>query len=52
VLYDLQPRSFQVVSLLATASHEKCRQADEFPQELSSSLDLNIVLDYLNKWHM
>jgi hypothetical protein len=31
VLYDLQPRSFQVVSLLATALYEKCRQADEFP---------------------
>jgi hypothetical protein len=31
VLQDLQPRSFQVVSLLATASHEKCRQANEFP---------------------
>jgi hypothetical protein len=31
VLHDLQPRSFWVVSLLATASHEKCRQADEFP---------------------
>jgi len=31
VLCDLQPRSFRVVSLLATASYEKCQQADEFP---------------------
>jgi hypothetical protein len=51
VLCDLQPRSFQVVSLLATASHEKCRQADEFPQELSSRLDLNTVLNCLEEWH-
>jgi hypothetical protein len=51
VLQDLQPRSFRVVSLLATASHEKCRQADEFPQELSSSLDLDTVLNCLEEWH-
>jgi hypothetical protein len=51
VLHDLQPRSFRVVSLLATASHEKCRQADEFPQELSSSLDLDTVLNCLEEWH-
>ena len=39
------------MSLLATASHEKCRQADEFPQELSSSLDLDTVLNCLEEWH-
>ena len=51
VLRDLQPRAFRVVSLLATASHEKCRQADEFPQELSSILDLEPVLSCLEEWH-
>ena len=39
------------MSLLATALHEKCRQANEFPQELSSSLDLNTVLNCLEEWH-
>src|SRR5579871_1987796 len=51
VLSNLQPRSFKVVSLVATASYEKCRQADEFPQELRSSLDLNAVLGCLEEWH-
>ena len=51
VLRDLQPRSFRVVSLVAIASHEKCRQSDEFPQELGSILDLDPVLRCLEEWH-
>lgn len=51
VLRDLQPRSFRVVSLVATASHERCRQSDEFPQELGSILDLDTVLRCLEEWH-
>ena len=30
VLYNLQPRSFQVVSLLAVALYKKCQQANKF----------------------
>jgi hypothetical protein len=51
VLSDLQPRIFRVVSLVATASYERCRQADEFPQELRSTLDLDAVLGCLEEWH-
>ena len=51
VLSNLQPRTFRVVSLVATASYEKCRQADEFPQELRSVLDLHAVLECLEEWH-
>src|SRR5947207_12998089 len=29
VLHDLEPRTFRSVRLLATASHERCRKADE-----------------------
>jgi hypothetical protein len=39
------------VSLLATVLHKKCQQADKFSQELSSSLDLNTVLNCLEEWY-
>jgi len=51
VLSNLRPKTFRVVSLVATASHEKCRQADEFPQELRSILDLDVVVECLEEWH-
>ena len=51
VLHDLEPRTFRSVRLLATASHERCRKADEFLQELGSILDLDSVLSCLEEWH-
>ena len=51
MLHDLEPRVFRVSSLLAIATYERYRQADEFLQELSTHHDLDTVLSCMEEWH-
>jgi hypothetical protein len=51
LLHDLEPRVFRVSSLLAIATYERYRQADEFLQELSTHHDLDTVLSCMEEWH-
>ena len=51
LLVDLSPRIFQVISLQAVASYERCKSTDEIPQELKVPGDLYSIFEVLKEWH-
>jgi len=51
LLASLRPREFWVVRFEAVASYERCKVADERPQELRQSADLSSVLAVLKSWY-
>jgi hypothetical protein len=50
VLAQLLPRQFDTVKFEAVASYEKCRAADECPQQIQGNSDLNLVMKVLRPW--
>jgi hypothetical protein len=51
VLTQLHPRRFDTVKFEAVASYEKCRAADECPQQIKGDSDLDLVMKVLQMWH-